>query len=151
HLRHHQHVGFLAGPWFCLPYRLRNRLKERAENSEERIVSGRAHPLFSIRYTLFSIRAFHTSIATGCSISALNAASSSAPSAPSTTRWSQPSVTVIWLTNFTPPSAVSTGRRCAAPTARMVACGGLMMAVNSRTPYMPRFDNAVEPPRYSCG
>ena len=44
----------------------------------------------------------------------------------------------------TPPSSVSTGRRCAAPTARMVACGGLMMAENSRTPYMPRLEIAVD-------
>ena len=76
----------------------------------------------------------------------LNAASSSAPSAPSTTRWSQDNVTVIWLMNFTPPSSASTGARRVAPTARMVACGGLMMAENSRTPYMPRFEMALAPP-----
>ena len=33
----------------------------------------------------------------------------------------------------------------------MVACGGLMMAENSRTPYMPRLEIADEPPWYSAG
>src|SRR5712671_2420714 len=51
------------------------------------------------------------------------------------------------LANATPPSAVSTACRRAAPIARMVACGGLMMAANSRTPYMPRFEIADEPAR----
>src|SRR3974377_1322500 len=53
--------------------------------------------------------------------------------------------------NFTPPSSVSTGARRVEPTARMVACGGLMMAENSRTPYMPRLDMALAPPWYSFG
>src|SRR5262245_21094132 len=102
-------------------------------------------------YLPTSPRADYTSMRTGLSSSALNAASNCAPSAPSTTRWSQDSVTVIWLTNFTPPSAASTGRRWDAPTARIVACGGLMMAENSRTPYMPRLEIADEPPWYSAG
>src|SRR3954454_22449137 len=93
----------------------------------------------------------HTSAVTGCSMKPRNAATSSAPSAPSTTRWSQESVPVIMLANATPPSAVSTACRRAAPTARMVACGGLMMAENSRTPYMPRFEIALAPPWYSFG
>ena len=46
----------------------------------------------------------------------------------------------------TPPSSFSTACRRAAPTARIVACGGLMMAENSRTPYMPRLEIADEPP-----
>ena len=47
---------------------------------------------------------------------------------------------------LTLPSSVSTGARRAAPTARMVACGGLMIAENSRTPYMPRLEIALAPP-----
>ena len=50
------------------------------------------------------------------------------------------------LAKATPPSARSTACRRAAPTARIVACGGLMMAANSRTPYMPRLEIAEEPP-----
>src|SRR5262249_19663459 len=80
------------------------------------------------------------SIMTGCSTKSLNAAKGPAPSAPSTTRWSQESVTAITLAKVTLPSGRSTACRRAAPTARMVACGGLMMAVNSRTPYMPRLE-----------
>ena len=47
---------------------------------------------------------------------------------------------------LSPPPA-----RRVAPTARMVACGGLMMAENSRTPYMPRLEIADAPPWYSLG
>ena len=82
---------------------------------------------------------------------ALELGQQSAPSAPSTTRWSQDNVAVIWLMNLTPPSSVSIGARRVAPTARMVACGGLMIAANSRTPYMPRLEMALEPPWYSFG
>src|SRR5215216_5406520 len=42
-------------------------------------------------------------------------------------------------------------RSSPAPTARMVACGGLITAVKSLMPYMPRLDTAVVPPWYSCG
>src|SRR5216684_1635797 len=91
------------------------------------------------------------SIVTGCSAKPLNADSSSAPSAPSTTRWSQESVTDSTLAKATAPVSVSTACRRAAPTARMVACGGLMMAENSRTPYMPRLEMADVPPWYSPG
>src|SRR5579863_3757138 len=87
-----------------------------------------------------------TSMLTGISTNALKAASSFAPSAPSTTRWSHDSVTLSMLANTTPPSSFSIAWRRAAPTARMVACGGLMMAENSRTPYMPRLDMADDPP-----
>src|SRR6266446_4206883 len=38
-----------------------------------------------------------------------------------------------------------------APTARMVACGGLITAVKSLMPYMPRLDTADVPPWYSSG
>src|SRR5665647_1211494 len=45
----------------------------------------------------------------------------------------------------------TTARSSAAPTARMVACGGLITAAKSLMPYMPRLEIAVEPPWYSCG
>lgn len=38
-----------------------------------------------------------------------------------------------------------------APTARIVACVGLMMAEKLFIPSMPRLDTAVEPPSYSSG
>src|SRR5262249_30135256 len=85
------------------------------------------------------------SAVTGVSTNPRNAARSSAPTAPSTTRWSQDSVTVIVLSKPTVPSFFSTACRRDAPTARMVACGGLMMAENSRTPYMPRLEIADAP------
>src|SRR5262247_790472 len=94
---------------------------------------------------------FYTSIVTGRSTKPLKAPRSSAPSVPSTTRWSHASVTVIWLTKRTPPSSLSVGRCCAAPTARMVACGGLMTAENSRMPYMPSLEIAAEPHWCFCG
>src|SRR5579864_6187537 len=93
-----------------------------------------------------SLSSRHTSMVTGFSRKALTAASSSAPTAPSSTRWSQDKVTARKLAKATPPSGFSTACRRAAPTARMVACGGLMMAENSRTPYMPRLEIAAEPP-----
>ena len=42
-------------------------------------------------------------------------------------------------------------RSSPAPTARIVACGGLITAVKSLMPYMPRLDTAVVPPWYSSG
>src|SRR6478736_4927119 len=42
-------------------------------------------------------------------------------------------------------------RSSLAPTARMVACGGLITAVKSLMPYMPRLETAVVPPWYSSG
>ena len=45
----------------------------------------------------------------------------------------------------------TTARSSAVPTARMVDCGGLITAVKSLMPYMPRFDTDEVPPWYSCG
>src|ERR1700682_170216 len=90
-----------------------------------------------------TLSSHHTSMVTGISTKALNAAKSSAPTAPSSTRWSPDSVTARKLAKATPPSGFSTACRRAAPTARIVACGGLMMAENSRTPYMPRLEIAA--------
>src|SRR5215510_611712 len=87
----------------------------------------------------------HTTIVTGFSISALKAPRSSAPSAPSTARWSVESVTDIIHAGSILPS-LTIARSSPAPTARMVACGGLMTAAKSLMPYMPRLDTALEPP-----
>src|SRR6266571_568742 len=94
--------------------------------------------------------AAHTTIITGFSISALNAPISSAPSAPSTARWSVESVTVIWVATLTAPPR-TTARSSPVPTARIVACGGLITAAKSLMPYMPRLEIAVAPPWYSSG
>src|SRR5579885_1738454 len=55
------------------------------------------------------------------------------------------------LEKATPPSSLSIACRRAAPTASIVACGGLMIAVNARTLCMPRLEIADAPPRYSDG
>src|SRR5262249_56603087 len=89
--------------------------------------------------------AAHTTIMMGFSIRRLNAPRSSAPSAPSTARWSVESVTVIRVAASTLPLR-TTARSSPVPTARMVAWGGLMTAAKSLMPYMPRLDTAVEPP-----
>src|SRR6266550_4301451 len=67
----------------------------------------------------------HTTIMTGFSINALNALSSTAPSAPSTARWSVASPTVIiCAASILPLRAIA--RSSAAPTERMLACGGIL-------------------------
>src|SRR5262249_27869774 len=92
----------------------------------------------------------HSTIAAGRSITRTIARSSSAPSAPSTTRWSHDSVSVI-CRRTTSASSTTTGRLASVPTARMPDSGGLMIAANSRTPYMPRFDTLNVAPVYSSG
>src|SRR5262245_38441302 len=73
-----------------------------------------------------------------------------APTAPSTTRWSQESVHDIKVATST-SSPTTIGRFPAVPTARMVACGGLITASKLWMPYMPRLEMEVVPPWYSCG
>ena len=68
-----------------------------------------------------------TTSVTGFSISALNAPSSSAPSAPSMARWSQESVDAHQRRRRD-LAVLDDGRSSPAPTARMDACGGLMTA-----------------------
>ena len=59
--------------------------------------------------------------------------------APSITRWSHEIVSAI--RRPTPsPSSVTTGTRRTEPTARIAPSGGLMMAENSATSNMPRFE-----------
>jgi hypothetical protein len=73
----------------------------------------------------------------------LKALSHVAPSAPSTTRWSHDRVTFMTWTTFksfgsAPPAGTT---RCSVvPTARMAACGGLMIAQKFLIPNMPRFE-----------
>src|SRR5690606_35581144 len=79
-----------------------------------------------------------TRIDSGFSIRRRNAASQRAASAPSTHRWSTDSTTDIIDAATISPDSFTTGRFSTAPTARIAACGGLMMAENSCTPYIPR-------------
>ena len=45
----------------------------------------------------------------------------------------------------------TTARGSILPTARIAACGGLMTALNSVTPNMPRFETVKVPPESSGG
>ena len=73
----------------------------------------------------------------------------SAPSAPSTARWSTVSVIVIIGRTTTSPSR-ATGVSTVAPTARIAACGGLRTATNCSIPNMPRFEIVNVPSSRSC-
>ena len=48
-------------------------------------------------------------------------------------------------------SPLTTARFSPPPTARIVECGGLITAVKSFTPNIPRFETALVPPWYSSG
>ena len=76
-----------------------------------------------------------------------------APTAPSTTRWSQDRVTLIRLTVLYGASGFPVGTTFLAvpPTARMQDCGELMMAVKCEIPNMPRLETVMVPPMNSCG
>ena len=65
-------------------------------------------------------------------------------------RWSQDSVTLIIVAaTIWPPR--TTARSSPVPTARIEDCGGLITAVKSLMPNMPRLDTEVAPPWYSFG
>ena len=83
----------------------------------------------------------------------LNADNQREPTAPSTVRWSELSVTFITLTVLKPRSSSGAGTRVGVvePTARMHDCGGLMMAVKWEMSYMPRLEMVKVPPWYSWG
>src|SRR5690606_4994567 len=81
----------------------------------------------------------------GCSRMALTSRRNWAASAPSVTRWSADRVMRIMGRMTTAPSR-ATGVSVTAPTARMAAWGGLMMATKSSTPYMPRLLTVKVPP-----
>ena len=68
--------------------------------------------------------------------------------APSTGRWSTDRVTCITVATARALST-TTGSCRAAPTARMAACGGLMMPANSSVPNMPRLVTLIVPPSSS--
>src|SRR3954467_13852136 len=103
---------------------------------------------------LFERRSHYSNIPIGFSSNLMISARSLAPSTPSTTRWSHDSVSVMRraISIVSRPSRdATTARFSVVPTARMTDSGGLMMATNSRTPNMPRFDTVAEPPEYSSG
>src|SRR5690348_18456523 len=75
----------------------------------------------------------------------LNAFMNCAEVAPSTTRWSQEIVQRMTVAIATAPLR-TTGCCTPAATARMQDCGGLITAVNSLTPNMPRFEIEKVPP-----
>lgn len=85
------------------------------------------------------------------------AVSQRAPRAPSTTLWSALRVTFMDCTTLN-PRVVSSGE-ASGPigtslgtvelTARMHACGGLIMAVKCSTPYIPMLEMVNVPPWYS--
>ena len=79
-----------------------------------------------------------------------------AATAPSTTRWSELSVTFIREATLNWSSApvefsLTTTRFSAPLTARMHACGGLMIAEKLCTPNMPKFEIVKVPPLSSSG
>lgn len=74
-----------------------------------------------------------------------------APTAPSTTRWSQLKVTVNTCAAFGLPSGPGTSLLSVFPTARMQACGGLITAEKLLIPNMPKLEIVKVPPWNSCG
>src|SRR5262249_37436678 len=84
----------------------------------------------------------------GASRVALRSARNCAPMAPSTTRWSADSVTRMRLPTASCPST-TTGLSAIAPTARIAASGGLMIATNSSTGNIPRFETENVAPESS--
>src|SRR5690606_18327735 len=88
---------------------------------------------------IFYARSFYTNNLTGSSNNDLNVCKKAAPVAPSTTRWSQLKVTFMIFPGTMAPF-LTTGVSSIPPMAIMQASGGLMMAVNSSIPNMPRFD-----------
>mmetsp|Transcript_31925 Transcript_31925/g.81189 ORF Transcript_31925/g.81189 Transcript_31925/m.81189 type:complete len:406 (+) Transcript_31925:1204-2421(+) len=92
----------------------------------------------------------HMSRLAGASSPARSAARNAAAASPSTARASADSVAVMRVTGdgLPPTSAVPAWKP---PTARMAACGGLMMAEKEDRPYMPRLEMVKEPPLYSSG
>src|SRR3989454_318895 len=91
-----------------------------------------------------------TSSARGSSISSARAPRNWAPRAPSRARWSQDRVSTIvgWTAGW--PLRATT-RSAMRPTARMAACGGVAVAVQASTPYMPRLLMVKPPPWMSGG
>src|SRR3954470_22368397 len=61
------------------------------------------------------------------------------------------SVSRIWSRATTRPLSSTAGFFLSAPTVRIAACGGVITAVNSSMPYMPRLEIVNVPPATSGG
>src|SRR5690242_19259786 len=91
-----------------------------------------------------------TSRVRGSSIRSASAPRKRAPRAPSRARWSQERVsTIVGCTAGLPSTGIT--RSVMRPTARIAAWGGLTMALNASTPYMPRLLIVKTPPWISAG
>src|SRR6185436_451853 len=95
-------------------------------------------------------QAGHTRRAIGFSSRRLTSARNWAAVAPSTTRWSELSVTFMRRPARI-SSSTTTGTLRTAPTARIALSGGLMMAVNSVTSNIPRLEMVKVEPMNSSG
>src|SRR5699024_10077943 len=95
-------------------------------------------------------RPSQTTIRSGSSSSDFRSPRNTAAAAPLSTRWSTVVVIVITVRVVSSPSRI-TGSSTAAPTARIAASGGLMMAVKSSIPYIPRLLIENVPPVNSSG
>src|SRR4051794_8141292 len=85
----------------------------------------------------------------GSSTNCLTVRRKSAPSAPSTARWSTVSV-IVSIGRISTAPFRATGVSTVAPTARIAACGGLITATNCSMPNMPRFEIVNVPSSRSC-
>src|SRR6185503_3642803 len=92
----------------------------------------------------------HVNRARGSSIKSASAPRNWAPRAPSRARWSQERVRVMVGCTAGCPFTGTT-RSAMRPTARIAACGGLTMALNASTPYIPRLLIVNTPPWMSAG
>mmetsp|Transcript_19734 Transcript_19734/g.62777 ORF Transcript_19734/g.62777 Transcript_19734/m.62777 type:complete len:345 (-) Transcript_19734:516-1550(-) len=87
----------------------------------------------------------------GVSMAEVNSFMNLPATSPSHTRWSAEMVTVILVTVSSCPPAPITACFTPVPTAMIAAWGGLMMALNSVTPNIPRLEMLKVPPWYSSG
>src|SRR5690606_12773298 len=92
----------------------------------------------------------YISIRTGSSRSPLNVCKKAEPTAPSTTRWSQDRVTFMILPIFISPFLTITVSLIP-PTAKIQASGGLIIAVNSSIPNIPKLETVKVLPSQSFG
>src|SRR5271166_4558542 len=86
----------------------------------------------------------------GCRMASTTSFRNPAARAPSTTRWSLDSVTVSMGRTTICPSTATT-RSTIFATARIAACGGVMMAVNASTSNIPRLLTVNVPSLMSAG
>ena len=94
----------------------------------------------------------YTDIRLGCSQYVLNTWRNCAAMWSSTTRRSADNTTVITVSfSKSVPLPPTPAVGVPPPTAKMQACGGLITAVNSLMPNIPKFEIVKEPPLYSSG